>query len=168
VDGWQQRHRVPAFIFAVFKKCCDGQAGNLVALLTYFAFLATFPLLLALSGILGLVLQGNPSLRASIQTSALSEFPIIGTQLQSQVGVASLGHSTPALIIGIVGATWAGKDWPTRYRTRSTQCGTFLTWPGPASPPTTCGLSACSACSASPPSPPRSPRPWPGRGTCPD
>src|SRR5665647_2235534 len=109
VDAWQQRHRVPAFTFAVFKKFGDDQAGNLVALLTYFGFLATFPLLLALSGILGLVLQGNPSLQASIQTSALAEFPIIGTQLQSQVGVASLGHSTPALIIGIVGAILGGQ-----------------------------------------------------------
>lgn len=60
VDAWQQRHRVPAFAFAVFKKFGDDQAGNLVALLTYFAFLATFPLLLALSGILGLVLKGAP------------------------------------------------------------------------------------------------------------
>ena len=64
---------------------------------------------MALSGILGLVLHGNPALQASIQTSALSEFPIIGTQLQSQVGVASLGHSTPALIIGIIGAIWGGQ-----------------------------------------------------------
>ena len=109
VDAWQQRHQVPAFAFAVFKKFGDDQAGNLVALLTYFAFLATFPLLLALSGILGLVLKGDPSLQASIQTSALSEFPIIGTQLKSQIGVSSLGHSTPALIIGIVGAILGGQ-----------------------------------------------------------
>jgi membrane protein len=116
VDAWQQRHRVPAFAFAVFKKFGDDQAGNLVALLTYFAFLATFPLLLALSGILGLVLKGDPSLQASIQTSALSEFPIIGTQLQSEVGVASLGHSTPALIIGIVGAILGGQGLAARVR----------------------------------------------------
>lgn len=109
VDAWQQRHRVPAFAFAVFKKFGDDQAGNLVALLTYFAFLATFPLLLALSGILGLVLKGNLSLQASIQTSALAQFPIIGTQLKSQIGVASLGHATPALIIGILGAILGGQ-----------------------------------------------------------
>ena len=52
VDAWQQRHRGPAFVFAVFKKFGDDQGGNLVALLTYFAFVATFPLLLALTGIL--------------------------------------------------------------------------------------------------------------------
>ncbi|HEX7405262.1 MAG TPA: YhjD/YihY/BrkB family envelope integrity protein [Candidatus Nanopelagicaceae bacterium] len=109
LDAWQQRHRFPAFAYAVFKKFGDDQAGNLVALLTYFAFLATFPLLLALSAILGLVLKGNPSLQASIQSSALAEFPIIGTQLSSQIGLSSLGHSAPALIIGIVGAILGGR-----------------------------------------------------------
>ena len=58
IDSWQQRHRVPGFIFGVIKKFGDDQAGNLVALLTYFAFLATFPLLLALSGHPGLRAQG--------------------------------------------------------------------------------------------------------------
>lgn len=109
IDAWQQRHRLPAFTYAVIKKFGDDQAGNLVALMTYYAFLATFPLLLALSGILGLVLKGNPSLQASIQSSALAEFPIIGTQLSSQVGLSSLGHSTPALIIGIIGAILGGR-----------------------------------------------------------
>ena len=109
VDAWQQRHRVPGFLFAVFKKFGDDQAGNLVALLTYFAFIATFPLLLALTGILGLVLKGHPALQLRIQTSALSEFPIIGTQLSSQIGVASLGHSTPILIVGILGAIFGGR-----------------------------------------------------------
>jgi membrane protein len=109
IDSWQQRHRVPGFIFAVIKKFGDDQAGNLVALLTYFAFLATFPLLLALSGILGFVLKGDPALQASIQTSALAEFPIIGAQLKSQIGVASLGHSAVALTIGIIGAILGGR-----------------------------------------------------------
>ena len=104
IDSWQQKHRIPGFAFAVFKKFGDDQAGNLVALLTYYAFLATFPLLLILSAILGLVLKGNMTLQTSIQTSALAEFPIIGAQLKSQIGIASLGHSTLALIIGIVGA----------------------------------------------------------------
>lgn len=109
LDSWQQRHRFPAFTFAIIKKFGDDQAGNLVALLTYYAFVATFPFLLALSGILGILLKGNLSLQASIQNSALAEFPIIGTQLSSQVGVASLGHSGPALFIGIIGAILGGR-----------------------------------------------------------
>jgi len=109
VDGWQQRHRVPAFLVAVVKKFGDDEAGNLVALLTYFAFLATFPLLLALSGILGLVLRDSPSLQDSIQSSALTEFPIIGPQLIKAQDASSLGHTTPALVIGILGALLGGR-----------------------------------------------------------
>jgi len=55
------------------------------------------------------VLKGDPSLQASIHNSALAEFPIIGTQLSSQVGLSSLGHSLPALIIGIVGSILGGQ-----------------------------------------------------------
>ena len=109
LDDWQQRHTVPAFIYAVIKKYSDDEASSLVALLTYYAFLATFPLLLAMSGIFGLVLAGHPDLQRRLTQSAFSEFPIIGTQLRSQVGVASLHHSGPALIIGIVGAFWGAK-----------------------------------------------------------
>src|SRR5262249_38169307 len=54
-DRWQQHHQLLAFAVAVVKKFSDDQAGNLVALLAYFAFVATFPLLLALTTILGLV-----------------------------------------------------------------------------------------------------------------
>jgi YihY family inner membrane protein len=104
IDEWQQRHAVPAYVFAVIKKYGDDQAGNLVALLTYYGFLAVFPLLLVASSILGLVLADHPALQHRLTQSALSEFPIIGPQLQSQVGVSSLHHSVPGLVIGLVGA----------------------------------------------------------------
>jgi membrane protein len=109
VDGWQQRHRVPGFVFAVVKKFGDDQAGYLVALLTYYAFLAIFPLLLALTGILGLVLSGHPALQRDILNSAFSEFPIIGSQLHAQLGTTALPHSGIALVIGILGAILGGR-----------------------------------------------------------
>ncbi len=52
------------------RKFGDDQAGNLVALLTYFAFLATFPLLLALTTILALVLRSSPALQRDLVNSA--------------------------------------------------------------------------------------------------
>jgi YihY family inner membrane protein len=109
VDAWQQRHPVPGFVFAVIKKYGDDQASNLVALLTYFAFLATFPLLLAMSGVFGLVLAHHPALERRLTESALSEFPIIGGQLGSQVGVSSLHNSGPALVIGLLGTVWGAR-----------------------------------------------------------
>jgi YihY family inner membrane protein len=109
VDKWQQRHRATAFGFAVFKKFGDDQGGNLVALITYFAFLSIFPLLLALTSILGLVLAGHPDWQRSIQTSALSEFPIIGDQLREQTSGAHLPHSGWALAVGLIGAILGGR-----------------------------------------------------------
>jgi uncharacterized BrkB/YihY/UPF0761 family membrane protein len=52
------------------RKFGDDQAGNLVALLTYFAFLATLPLLLALTTILALVLRSSPALQRDLVNSA--------------------------------------------------------------------------------------------------
>ncbi|HSV65663.1 MAG TPA: YihY/virulence factor BrkB family protein [Mycobacteriales bacterium] len=109
VDRWQQRHAVPAFVFAVVKKFGDDQAGNLAALLSYYAFLAVFPLLLALVALAGIVLSGHPALEQRIIDSALSEFPLVGTQLHSQLGLESLHHSGPALVIGIAGALYGAR-----------------------------------------------------------
>jgi YihY family inner membrane protein len=108
-DAWQLHHRVPAFGFAVFKKFGDDQAGNQVALLTYFAFLATFPLLLALVGILGIVLKNDHSLQQRIVNSSFGQFPIIGSQIHSQLGTNALPHSGIALIIGLLGAILGGR-----------------------------------------------------------
>ena len=46
-DSWQQRHRVAAFLFAVQKKFGEDRGGYLAALITFYAFLSIFPLLLA-------------------------------------------------------------------------------------------------------------------------
>ncbi len=95
---------------AVAKKFSDDQGGNLVALLAYFAFLATFPLLLALTTILGLVLRNFPRLQHDLLNSVFAEFPIIGTQIHDQLGVASFGNSF-SLIIGLVGAFFGGRGF---------------------------------------------------------
>ncbi len=92
-----------AFAIAVMKKFGDDQAGNQVALLTYFAFVATFPLLLALTTILGVALRDNPELQRDLVNSAFAEFPIIGAQIHDQLGVATSGN-TFSLTVGVVGA----------------------------------------------------------------
>lgn len=99
------------------KKFGDDQAGNLVALLAYFAFLATFPLLLALTAILGIVLRSSPDLQQRLVDSAFSEFPIVGTQLHSQLGVAALGNSGLSLTIGIVGALLGSRGFANAVQT---------------------------------------------------
>ncbi|HWG28876.1 YihY/virulence factor BrkB family protein [Actinospica sp.] len=100
LDAFQQRHHAIAFPIAVWRKFSDDQAGNLAALVAYYAFLSTFPLLLVLVTVLGMVLAGSPRLQQDVLNSALSEFPVIGQQLRANVH--SLGRSGTGLVIGLV------------------------------------------------------------------
>lgn len=105
LDGWQQRHTVPAFGFAVVKKFGDDNGGVLSANLAFSAFGAVFPLLLFLVTILGMVLSSDPSARQRVLNSALSEFPVIGTQLGSNIHAIQRG-SAVALTIALLGLVW--------------------------------------------------------------
>jgi YihY family inner membrane protein len=105
-DRLQQRHSALAIPMAVVKKFGDDQAGSLAALVAYYAFFSLFPLLLVLVTILAYVLQGDPSTQHSIQTSVLSQFPIIGTDISRNIHSLH-GHVT-SLVIGIVTSLLAG------------------------------------------------------------
>jgi len=100
VDRWQQRHRWLAFGVAAWKKFGDDQAGNLAALVAYYAFAAIFPLLLVLVTVLDLVLSHHPALREHLLSSALASFPVIGDQLKHNVH--ALGQTGAALVIGLI------------------------------------------------------------------
>ncbi len=106
LDHRQQQSPRIGFIAAVIKKFGDDQAGQLAALIAYYGFVSLFPLLLVFVTVLGFVLQGNPSAQASILHSTLSQFPIIGTQLQTNVH--SLKGSGLDLAIGLIGSLLAG------------------------------------------------------------
>jgi inner membrane protein YhjD len=103
-DARQQRGRRLAVLVAVLKKFSDDQAGGLAALIAYYAFFALFPLLLVFVTVLGFVLQDDPGLQHSIQTSTLARIPVIGPQLR----VGALHGSVVALVVGLAGALWAG------------------------------------------------------------
>ncbi|HXP58352.1 MAG TPA: hypothetical protein VN847_25555, partial [Streptosporangiaceae bacterium] len=59
IDRFQQRRSGLAFPVAVWKKFSDDQAGNLAALISYYAFLSIFPLLLILFTVLNIVLRDH-------------------------------------------------------------------------------------------------------------
>lgn len=103
LDRIQRRHPVLGFPLAVVYKFFDDQGNHLAALITYFAFLSIFPLLLLGTSILGFLLQGSPELQATILDSALGQFPVIGEQLGAPNGLPGTG---PAVVIGAVGALY--------------------------------------------------------------
>ena len=88
---------------AVIYKYFDDQGNYLAAIITYYAFIAIFPLLLLGSSILGFFLEGNPDLQQDLLDSALAQFPIIGDQLGRPEG---LQGSTEAIVIGAVVALY--------------------------------------------------------------
>jgi YihY family inner membrane protein len=110
-DGWQQRHAVVGFPVAVVKKFGDDQAGFLVSLLAYYAFVAVFPLLLVLAAVTGVVLRDHPRLQKELLDSAFAEFPIIGGQIHQQLGLAAFGHTTLSLTVGILGALYGARGF---------------------------------------------------------
>ena len=103
VDELQRRRRVLGVPLAVVYKFFDDQGGYLASVLTYYAFVAIFPILLIASSVLGFVLQGHPGLRDDILDSALAQFPIVGDQLGRPEG---LKGSTSAVVIGSIAALY--------------------------------------------------------------
>lgn len=103
IDDVQRRHRVLGLPLAVIYKFFDDQGGYLAAVLTYYAFVAIFPLLLIASSVLGFVLQGQPDLQQDILTSALAQFPVVGDQLGRPEG---LEGSTSAVVVGSLAALY--------------------------------------------------------------
>jgi YihY family inner membrane protein len=108
VDRSQQRFGPAGFVFGVVKKFGDDRGGSLAALLTFYGFLSLFPLLLLLVTILGLAFGNNKSVTHDLETSALSQFPVIGTQLGDSIK-ALHRNSEIGLVIGILGLLWGSQ-----------------------------------------------------------
>src|SRR5690242_20827334 len=106
VDGFQRRHGLVGFPVAVIKKYGEDRAGNLAALIAYYAFFSIFPLLLAFVSVLGFVLQGDQQLRQEILDSAFADVPVVGSFVRNDI--EAIGGSGIALLVGIGVALWAG------------------------------------------------------------
>jgi hypothetical protein len=89
----------------VIKKHSDDRGGQLTALITFYGFLAVFPLLLLLITIAGLVVGPHSHLEHEIVNSALSQFPVIGKDLGSSI--KALHKASPlAFVVSALGLLW--------------------------------------------------------------
>jgi membrane protein len=102
-DRYQRRHRWLGFMLAVQQKYGDDQGGYLAAGIAYYAFFSIFPLLLVFVTLLGFALHGDPSLQHRVLSTTLAQLPIVGDQ-----NIRALAGSTLALVVGVIGALWAG------------------------------------------------------------
>jgi YihY family inner membrane protein len=102
-DRFQRRHAWLGFPLAVIYKYFDDFGTYLGAILTYYAFVSLFPLLLIASTVLSVVLRGNAHLQHQLLTSALKQFPVVGSELDQP---EHLSGGTGGLIIGIAGSVY--------------------------------------------------------------
>jgi YihY family inner membrane protein len=105
LDGVQQRHGPLAVVFGVVKKFGDDNAGTMVSALAHAGFGTVFPLLLFLVTVSGMVVGGNSTLRHDVLHSAVSQFPIVGTDLQRNIS-ALHRNSVAGLAVGLIGLVW--------------------------------------------------------------
>jgi membrane protein len=106
LDRLQRRAPLLAFPVAVLKKFGDDRGGRWAALVAYYGFFSLFPLLLVFATLLSFAVQDDPELRLQILDSALSQFPIIGDEIERNLG--HLEGSVAALVVGIAASLWAG------------------------------------------------------------
>ena len=100
VDRFQRRHPAAGYPLAVVYKFADDQGSYLTAMITYYAFLSLFPLLLVLISVLGFLLHDDPSVQDRVLDSAVSRVPVLGQQLVDNVH--SLQGSTVAVVVGLL------------------------------------------------------------------
>ena len=103
LDGFQRRRRVVGLPLAVIYKFFDDQGNYLAATITYYAFVAIFPLMLIGTSVLGFLLQGDDSLKQQLLDSALGRFPIVGNELGRPSG---LQGSATAVVVGGLAALY--------------------------------------------------------------
>src|SRR5262249_38977054 len=93
---------------------------HMAAAVTYFSFLALFPLILVAFAVLGLVLQGNHHLLFDIQDQVNKSPPagLGGDQGPFNKAMSSAADHWRAVgIIGLLGALYAGLGWIGNLRT---------------------------------------------------
>ncbi|MCZ2826552.1 MULTISPECIES: YihY/virulence factor BrkB family protein [unclassified Modestobacter] len=103
LDRLQRRRRAAGFPIAVVYKYVDDSGPYLSALITYYAFVSLFPLLLLFSTILSNVLVDNPELQQRLLDSAVSQLPVVGEQLGEPRG---LSGGVLGVIVGILGSLY--------------------------------------------------------------
>lgn len=104
VVPFRERSRAVDFALETIDAYSRHRTGRNASLLAYMGILTVFPLLLAATTVLGIVLKNSPDLRDEIIDSAFSKIPVIGAEIQKNQG--NLPSDTWALVVGLAGATW--------------------------------------------------------------
>ena len=82
---------------AVAKKYAEDRGTSLAAAITFYGFLSVFPLLLLFFTVVSLVVGPHSTAEKELVNSALSQFPVVGTQLERNI--RAIDNGEPALLV---------------------------------------------------------------------
>lgn len=106
---WVIRLRTNHPLIDIGAEVADGFRRHLsmrnAAVLTYYGFVSVFPLFMVASSALAILLRNNDSLKEEILTTAVAQFPVIGTQIREETG--SLDGSVITVAVGLIVTLWA-------------------------------------------------------------
>jgi YihY family inner membrane protein len=113
-DKLQQRYKPLAFTAAVAKKYSADDGGRLAALITYYAFLSLFPLLLAATTAARVFLIDSHYFQDTVAKTIDKYYPVLGDYLQNNVhGFTSTGLP---LLIGLAVAIYGARGGASALR----------------------------------------------------
>lgn len=90
-DDLQNEHPVLGYPVAVVRKYADDRGSAFAALLTHYAFLALFPLLVLLLTVLSRLSAGDDELQQRVVDSVVAQVPAIGERLQAEASPLAVG-----------------------------------------------------------------------------
>lgn len=110
-SGLKERHHALRHVLAAWKLLQDNNGGLFAAAITYFSFLALFPLLLLAVAITGFVLHSHPAAQQSLLDHITANVPgDLGNTLRSSVRTA-IKARTSVGVVGLAGVLLAGLGW---------------------------------------------------------
>jgi membrane protein len=126
----RRRHAWLDHLFRAGGRYTRTQGDLMAAGVTYFAFLALFPVLLLVAGIAGLVLAGNPLLQQALFDAVREAFPgSLGNEVVGQLSGA-IDSAGVVGLIGLAGFVYAGLRTIDKLR-----IGMERIWKGYVDPP---------------------------------
>ncbi|MFN2519260.1 MAG: YhjD/YihY/BrkB family envelope integrity protein [Jatrophihabitantaceae bacterium] len=109
--GLNERHRALRHVVAAWKVLQDNNGNQYAAAITYFSFLALFPLLLLAVAVTGFVLHAHPAAQQSLLDHITAKVSgDLGKTLRDSVRSA-IEARTSVGIIGLVGVLLTGLAW---------------------------------------------------------
>ncbi len=109
--GLKSAHPSLRHTVAAWQRLQDNNGGQYAAAITYFSFLALFPLLLLAVAVTGFVLHSHPAAQQSLLNHITDNVPgSLGTTLKKSVRTA-IEQRTGVGIVGLLGVLLSGLGW---------------------------------------------------------